>query len=576
MKAPGGPSQDVTPERHALFGGPTVDRVVDALGSSVLDLMAGGAGIAREVLDVQILAPGEATDIDPGVLVLAVGPVGDEEVTTLVRALAGRSAAGLVVRTQLPLPQATTAADELELPVLRLGAQASWSRVAEIVTGVLTGSRQDGPGHDTAGLPWGDLFSLANAISALLDSPVTIEDPFSRVLAFSGRQDEADEGRVQTILGRRVPEHYLRMLEQRGVFRALRSSRAPVFVEALAADIKPRVAIGVFAGDEPLGSIWAVTESLTGERARALSESAQIAALHLLRMRVSGDVGRRLQADLVAGMLDGGARADAAAARLLPGAEAVRVLAIGPLPAHGAADRPADVELDVAAGERALQTLRDAVAMHFASGSPRAVAAALGGVVYVVIPAPGPSSKAGVAQGSDAALDPIATTARALAAGLSRQWDVAIGIGPAVAEFRDLPRSRQEADHVLRVLRAEHHRSELRVASLDEVQLPSLLMSIAEHDDRGLRTLDIPVALLADYDRENGTELARTIEVFLDAWGNVRQSADRLHVHENTLRYRIQRACEIGGIDLADPDQRLSIGLALRLRQFRRPDGGAR
>lgn len=100
--------------------------MVEALGSSVLDLMAGAAGISGEVLDVQILAPGETTDIDPGVLVFAVGPVGDQDVTALVRALAGRSAAGLVVRTRQPLAQATTAADELELPVLRLGPQASF------------------------------------------------------------------------------------------------------------------------------------------------------------------------------------------------------------------------------------------------------------------------------------------------------------------------------------------------------------------------------------------------------------------------------------------------------------------
>ncbi|WP_353649629.1 hypothetical protein ABLG96_01315 [Nakamurella sp. A5-74] len=71
----------MTPERHALFGGPAVDRVVDALGSSVLYLMAGGTGIDREVLDVQILAPGEANDIDPQVLALAVWPVGDQDVT---------------------------------------------------------------------------------------------------------------------------------------------------------------------------------------------------------------------------------------------------------------------------------------------------------------------------------------------------------------------------------------------------------------------------------------------------------------------------------------------------------------
>ena len=88
----------------------------------------------------------------------------------------------------------------------------------------------DGAGDRSAGIPSGDLFAVANAVAALLDAPVTIEDRSSRVLAFSGRQDEADPSRVETILGRQVPERYSRMLTERGVFRELYRSDEPVFV----------------------------------------------------------------------------------------------------------------------------------------------------------------------------------------------------------------------------------------------------------------------------------------------------------------------------------------------------------
>src|SRR2546423_1099798 len=111
------------------------------------------------------------------------------------------------------------------------------------------------------GIPSGDLFALANAIGALLDAPVTIEDRSSRVLAFSGRQDEADASRVETILGRQVPERFSRMLSERGVFRELHRSDRPVYIEPLpdprSGLTMLRVAIAVRAGDEFLGSIWA-------------------------------------------------------------------------------------------------------------------------------------------------------------------------------------------------------------------------------------------------------------------------------------------------------------------------------
>ncbi|MEU9321099.1 helix-turn-helix domain-containing protein [Streptomyces sp. NPDC048295] len=48
---------------------------------------------------------------------------------------------------------------------------------------------------------------MANAIGALLGAPITIEDQDSQVLAFPGGQDEADRTRIQTILGRGVPQH---------------------------------------------------------------------------------------------------------------------------------------------------------------------------------------------------------------------------------------------------------------------------------------------------------------------------------------------------------------------------------
>ena len=77
----------------------------------------------------------------------------------------------------------------------------------------------------SAGCPSGDLFAVANAVASLLDAPITIEDRNSRVLAFSGRQDEADPSRVETILGRQVPERYSRILNERGVFRELLPQR---------------------------------------------------------------------------------------------------------------------------------------------------------------------------------------------------------------------------------------------------------------------------------------------------------------------------------------------------------------
>ena len=183
------------------------------------------------------------------------------------------------------------------------------------------------------GLPSGDLFAVANAIASLLDAPITIEDRSSRVLAFSGRQDEADASRVETILGRQVPERYSRILNERGVFRELLPQR-PAGVHRARPDGQdafsmPRVAIAVRAGDEVLGSIWAaVPGPLSEERAEALRDAAKLVALHLLRVRAGADVQRRLRADLLSSALEGGAGAREALDRLGLAGQPLMVLGV--------------------------------------------------------------------------------------------------------------------------------------------------------------------------------------------------------------------------------------------------------
>lgn len=79
----------------------------------------------------------------------------------------------------------------------------------------------------------------------------------------------------------------------------------------------------------------------------------------------------------------------------------------------------------------------------------------------------------------------------------------------------------------------------------------------------GLR--DPRLTALTSYDRRHGTRLAESVLAWLDALGEVRVAADALHIHPNTLRYRVRRAEQLTGIDLAQPQQRLLAMLQLRL-----------
>jgi purine catabolism regulator len=74
------------------------------------------------------------------------------------------------------------------------------------------------------------------------------------------------------------------------------------------------------------------------------------------------------------------------------------------------------------------------------------------------------------------------------------------------------------------------------------------------------------LGLLITHDEEHNGELVETLEGFFACHGNLSQTASRLHIHRNTLSYRLERIAAITRLDLNDPDARFSLQLALKLR----------
>jgi len=72
---------------------------------------------------------------------------------------------------------------------------------------------------------------------------------------------------------------------------------------------------------------------------------------------------------------------------------------------------------------------------------------------------------------------------------------------------------------------------------------------------------------LLAYDSEHGTELVRTLEVFLGCSGSWTKAAETMFVHVNSLRYRIRRIEELTGRDLGSLEDQAALLLALRSTQ---------
>jgi len=137
------------------------------------------------------------------------------------------------------------------------------------------------------------------------------------------------------------------------------------------------------------------------------------------------------------------------------------------------------------------------------------------------------------------------------AGGDAAGWTVA-GIGRALAQARQARRVAALLGGGVRVLDA---------AGLGSVEL---LLATAPAEARQAFRASLLSPLL-DYDAAHGTELVRTLRVFLDCSGSWTKAAEAMFVHVNSLRYRMRRVEELTGRDLGSLADQAALLLALGL-----------
>lgn len=498
----------------------------------------------RAVADAQIHDPLDTLRCGAGDVVLAAGLRPDQPAAVeLAVAAAEAGAAAIVFKRHGDVGERLhDIARERGIALLTTPVDVAWEQL-HLLIGTATlaggGAASDG-GRSLADATIGDLFALAEATAAMAGGPVTIEDAQSRVLAFANRDAPLDAGRRATILGRRVPESWIVRLRESGVFRHLERSDEVIRVE-FPDELLPRRAIAVRAGGRLLGSVWLAEgeEPLDPRADAALEEAARLAALHLLRHRVSDDLDRRLRGDMLLAVLRGEGRSEQVEQLELPPAACVVMAyeAAGPAFVDGAVE------------ERAV----DLIAMVLRSFRREAAVVGASGRVFALVAVTPGESRSGLKR---LLRDTVTTTERAL-----RGVELRAGLGGEVAEPIDAASSCAQAEQALRVARAWSGPE--AVVDIEEVAAEALLLDFmdfaAARPAARARQLDT----LREHDAKRATDYLETLRVYLDCHGDTALATQRLNVHANTLRYRLKRVEEMTGIALRDPLRRLALELQL-------------
>ena len=156
----------------------------------------------------------------------------------------------------------------------------------------------------------------------------------------------------------------------------------------------------------------------------------------------------------------------------------------------------------------------------------------------------------------------LADCARALSRGLGDDGRLTLGVSAAVHSAEGLRGALEEARHARRVAAARPER--VSAAGHQELASHVLLLPFVPDDVRRAFTARL-LDPLRDYDRRHRAGLVATLEAFLDCDGSWTRCAARLHLHVNTLRYRVGRIEQLTGRDLSRLEDKVDFFLALRM-----------
>ncbi|MFJ3637750.1 PucR family transcriptional regulator [Streptomyces sp. NPDC090112] len=303
------------------------------------------------------------------------------------------------------------------------------------------------------------------------------------------------------------------------------------------------------------------------ERLDLLQGVTQLIAVERDRRDAARTVRRRLAQEVLEMVQTGAAPAEIAAR--------LRVAAPVLLPGLGAAPHwqvvVARVDWDngdIPGGPVAQSLLEEILVDPSVSGpepSDRIAVAHAGDEAIALVPLPSLAGDAGEDKGPDSALhadELLAVVRDPLAAGLADDGRLTLGVSAAVHSAEGLRGALEEARHARRVAAARPGR--VCAAGHHELASHVLLLPFVPDDVRRAFTARL-LDPLRDYDRRHRAELIPTLEAFLDCDGSWTRCATRLHLHVNTLRYRVGRIEQLTGRDLSRLEDKLDFFLALRM-----------
>lgn len=139
------------------------------------------------------------------------------------------------------------------------------------------------------------------------------------------------------------------------------------------------------------------------------------------------------------------------------------------------------------------------------------------------------------------------------------------GVGKLTRSARCIYKSYRQAAQIRKL----HEKGHLNPSLIyyDDMNVYKILMAVEDMDILK-EYYDKTIRPLADYDQNNNTDLTATLRYYLKNNCSVKETADELFVHRNTINYKLKKIEDILQKDLSGMNIRTSLSIGLMLQDI--------
>lgn len=390
-----------------------------------------------------------------------------------------------------------------------------------------------------------DIATVARLIAERTDATVAVVGPRMNVLAAAAPEETGEPAARHVedfVVHPRLGEVLSATAKARRALRFpdVEATASVIVAPILVGDDVPAYLITLDSGEQ---------EAEEDTRLLLTEHAATICGVILGRERVVAAAASRARDDLVEGLLSGRGQEEGEVDRW------ARHLGYDPARDHhvlSVAFAVPKIEADGARTAGLRQRVAEATERFFCARAPDAINAIRADEVAVVLPEADDGSRA--SQLGVLCADRLGE--------LFPEVVVTIGIGGSCRAPVEVARSYAEARRTVETVRRMQRAS--RVVAFDDLGIHRLLLQVPELAELRGFAADV-LGKLSGPERESRSEYLATLACYFRENNSPQRASRKLHVHPNTVTYRIRRVEEITGLDLGSYRDRLMAQVALEI-----------